>query len=138
VSLRDGTLGLASDLGSDARLGWHSLHPTTHAQIRGVRLPFWEEVKALATRAHGLVEGRLILGWDVAIGEEGPLIIEGNRGPDMDLMQRFMEVGFCQNHRFGELIAHHLQARGYDGERVSASGATRSTAARGATGTSAR
>jgi hypothetical protein len=138
VSLRDGTLGLASDLGSDARLGWHSLHPTTHAQIRGVRLPFWEEVKALATRAHGLVEGRLILGWDVAIGEEGPLIIEGNRGPDMDLMQRFMEVGFCQNHRFGELIAHHLQARGYGGERVSAPGATRSTAARGATGTSAR
>jgi hypothetical protein len=35
VSLDDGTLGLASDLGSDARLGWHSHHPTTGARIQG-------------------------------------------------------------------------------------------------------
>jgi hypothetical protein len=55
----------------------------------------------------------------------------------MDLMQRFMDVGFCQSHRFGELIAHHLRARGY-GETVSVPDATQPTAARGAAGTSAR
>ena len=111
VSLADGTLGLASDLGSDARLGWHQLHPTTGARISGVRLPYWNEVKALAVQAHGVFPGRTIIGWDIAIAEDGPIIIEGNRGPDMDLMQRFMDVGFCEHHRFGELIAHHLVGR---------------------------
>jgi hypothetical protein len=139
VSLEEGRLGLASDLGSDAGLGWHSKHPTTGAQIEGTRLPFWEQVKAIAVRAHSAFEGRVVIGWDIAIDEEGPIIIEGNRGPDMDLMQRFMETGFCGEHRFGELVAHHLAAQGYGLEKgVSAPDATRSTAAPGAADTSAR
>jgi hypothetical protein len=138
VSLSEGVLGLASNLGSDARLGWHSHHPTTGAPIQGKRLPFWSEVKALAERAHDIVDGRLALGWDIAITEQGPIIIEGNRGPDMDLMQRFMDVGFCQHHRFGELIAHHLRARGYGKTLVSVPDATQPSGARDAAGTSAR
>ena len=112
VSLEDGRLGIASDLGSDARLGWHERHPTTGATILGSRLPHWDALKALAIRAHCTFAGRTIIGWDIAIDEEGPVIIEGNRGPDMDLMQRFMDEGFCKNHRFGELVAHHLKMRG--------------------------
>nr|NUR37661.1 hypothetical protein [Sphingomonas sp.] len=139
VSLGDGTLGMASNLGSDARLGWHRDHPTTGARIAGTRLPFWDEVKALAVRAHGTVKGRIVIGWDIAITKAGPIIIEGNRGPDMDLMQRFMETGFCGQHRFGELIAHHLVMRGYGLlRRSSVRDATRPRATRGAAGTSAK
>jgi hypothetical protein len=139
VSLDDGTLGLASNLGSDAGMGWHRDHPTTGTHIEGTQLPFWNEVKALAVRAHKTVEGRIVIGWDIAIAEDGPIVIEGNRGPDMDLMQRFMETGFCGPHRFGELIAHHLVMRGYGlSRRSSARDASQSTARRGAAGTSAR
>ena len=139
VSLDDGRLGAASNLGSDARLGWHRNHPTTHAQIEGTRLPFWGEVKAIAVRAHAAFEGRVMIGWDIAIDEDGPIIIEGNRGPDMDLMQRFMETGFCGPHRFGELLAHHLKASGYGLlETLSVPGGSQPTAAPGAAGTSAR
>jgi hypothetical protein len=57
----------------------------------------------------------------------------------MDLMQRFMETGYCGPHRFGELIAHHLVMRGYGlSRRSSARDASRSTTRRGAAGTSAR
>jgi hypothetical protein len=112
VSLHDGRLGIASNLGSDARLGWISEHPTTGARIEGTQLPYWAEVKDLAVSAHRLFADRLLIGWDVAITDDWPTIIEGNRGPDMDLMQRFMETGFC-DHRLGELIAWHLRARGY-------------------------
>lgn len=112
VSLDDGQLCVASNLGSNARLGWTSEHPTTGAQIEGTRLPYWDEVKDLAVRAHRIFADRLLIGWDIAITDDGPTIIEGNRGPDMDLMQRFMETGFC-DHRLGELIAWHLRARGY-------------------------
>ena len=112
VSLADGRLGRASNLGSDARLGWTSDHPSTGARIEGRQLPFWPEVKELAIRAHTLFADRLLIGWDIAITEDGPILIEGNRGPDMDLMQRFMDIGFC-DHRLAELIAWHLRARGY-------------------------
>lgn len=136
VSLDEGMLGLASNLGSDARLGWHRDHPTTHAQIEGTRLPFWGELKSIAVRAHSAFEGRVVIGWDIAIDDEGPIIIEGNRGPDMDLMQRFMETGFCGHHRFGELLAHHLTARGCGlASGISARDESRSTAAPGAAGT---
>lgn len=112
VSLVDGQLARASDLGMDARLGWVSEHPTTGARIEGTRLPCWDQVGPLAVSAHALFSDRLVIGWDIAITEDGPILIEGNRGPDMDLMQRFMEIGFC-HHRFGELIAWHLRERGY-------------------------
>jgi hypothetical protein len=112
VSIQEGRLGIASDLGSDARLGWVAEHPTTGARIEGTRLPYWTEVKELAVRAHRLFADRLLVGWDIAVTDDGPTIIEGNRGPDMDLMQRFMETGFC-DHRLGELIAWHLRSRGY-------------------------
>ena len=114
VSLVDGRLGRASDLGTNARLGWVTEHPTTGARIEGARLPFWNEVGPLAVAAHALFSDRLVIGWDIAITGDGPILIEGNRGPDMDLMQRFMEIGFC-DHRFGELIAWHLRERGYVG-----------------------
>jgi Sugar-transfer associated ATP-grasp len=110
VSLEDGALGVASNLGSDARLGWRSHHPTTGARIEGTCLPFWDQVKALAVQAHEAFADRVMIGWDIAIAEDGPIVIEGNRGPDMDLMQRFMEFGFCHEHRLTELIAHHLRA----------------------------
>lgn len=71
----------------------------------------------------------MIIGWDIAIDSQGPLIVEGNRGPDVDLMQRFMDVGFCRNHRFGELIAYHLVSRGHgQARRLSAAGEVPATA----------
>lgn len=111
VSLDDGVLGLASNLGSNARLGWCSRHPTTGAQIEGTRLPYWIETRSLAVQAHAALDDRLLIGWDISILEDGPIVLEGNRGPDMDLMQRFMETGFM-THRFGELIAWHLKTKG--------------------------
>ena len=112
VALDGGALGPASNLGSDACLGWLSKHPTTGARVEGTRLPNWGEVKRLAIKAHEAFADRVMVGWDIAIGPDGPIVVEGNGSPDMDLMQRFMELGFCHQHRFGELLAHHLRVRG--------------------------
>jgi hypothetical protein len=113
VALDTGELGLASDLGLDARLGWLRHHPTTSARIAGTRLPCWDETRALACQAHAAFGDRVVIGWDIAIAEDGPVVIEGNRGPDTDIMQRFMETGFCNGHRLTDLLAHHLRARGH-------------------------
>ena len=34
-----------------------------------------------------------IIGWDIAISKDGPVIIEGNRGPGMDIIQMLYKRG---------------------------------------------
>jgi hypothetical protein len=111
VDIHSGTLSKASNLGSDARLGWFSMHPDSGAPIEGRTVPFWKEVKSAAVAAHRHFNDRVVVGWDIAILEDGPIFIEGNGNPDLDILQRFMPTGF-REHRFAELLAHHLRERG--------------------------
>jgi hypothetical protein len=105
-----GRLSRASDLGMNTRLGWLTAHPDTGEQIEGEVLPCWEDAKQLAIQAHRAFSDRTVIGWDIAILEDGPILVEGNGNPDMDIIQRFMRVGL-KRHRFGELIAWHLRQR---------------------------
>lgn len=111
VDVASGRLSKASNLGSDARLGWFSHHPDTGARIEGKTVPCWGEAKALAVEAHRHFHDRVVIGWDIAVLDDGPIFVEGNGNPDLDILQRFMPVGFRQ-HRFAELLAHHLRKRG--------------------------
>lgn len=111
VDVASGTLSKASNLGSDASLGWFSAHPDSGAPIEGTRLPYWKEAKALAIAAHRCFADRVAIGWDIAILEDGPILVEGNGNPDLDILQRFMRVGF-RDQRFGELLAYHLRRGG--------------------------
>src|SRR5438105_613384 len=110
VALDSGQLSRATNMGSDARLGWLSVHLDTQAPIQARVLPCWSETKALAIAAHREFSDRVVIGWDVAILEDGPILIEGNGNSDMDILQRFMRVGL-KEHRFAELLAHHLRSR---------------------------
>jgi hypothetical protein len=108
VDVATGVLGPASDLGISARLGWLDHHPTTGARITGMKLPYWDSLRSLVTRAHSTVRGAVVLGWDVAITPDGPLLIEANGGPGLEIMQRANRQGFSRG-RFGQLLAHHLE-----------------------------
>ena len=108
VSLDDGRLGQAS--GQDSRCDWVSKHPDTHAQIEGFELPLWLETKQLAINAHQAFADRKIIGWDIAITDDGPVIVEGNSSPDLDMHQRVRRRGLRQS-RLASLLAHHLAAR---------------------------
>ena len=85
-------------------------HPDTGAQIEGTPVPCWNEVKARAVEAHRAFDDRVVIGWDVAVLADGPVLVEGNGNPDLDILQRFMRTGL-REHRFGELLAHHLRQR---------------------------
>jgi hypothetical protein len=110
VEVASGSLGRSSNLGADARLGWFSAHPDTGAAIEGLVVPCWEEVKASAIAAHRSFSDRVVIGWDIAVLEDGPIFIEGNGNPDLDIVQRFMRTGL-RRHRFTALLAYHVEAR---------------------------
>jgi putative polysaccharide biosynthesis protein len=110
IDVPTGRLGPASDLGSDSRVGWFSTHPDTGAPVESRVLPYWDEAKRLAADAHRHFNDRVLIGWDVAILDDGPILIEGNGNPDLDILQRFMRIGF-REHRLGELLRHHLRSR---------------------------
>ena len=65
----------------------YEVHPLTNTPIKGFKLPMWDEVLSLVKEAGMVVPQVGIVGWDVAITEKGPLLIEGNDFPGHDIYQ---------------------------------------------------
>ncbi len=55
-----------------------SAHPDTGVVFKEFRIPFYKEAVDLVCRAHKFYYSVKAIGWDVAIAENGPVIIEGN------------------------------------------------------------
>jgi len=108
VDFETGMLGPASNLGDNAALGWLDHHPDTGGQIAGRILPLWADVVKLSRSAHCAFADRVVIGWDIAIVADGPTLVEGNGGPDVDLMQRPLRRGIGQG-RFPELLLFNLR-----------------------------
>jgi hypothetical protein len=53
-------------------------HPESGAEFSGFQLPFWSELRLLASKAASAVLPVRSVGWDVIITPEGPMILEGN------------------------------------------------------------
>jgi hypothetical protein len=88
--------------------GDYVVHPVTGAAIVGRALPDWGAVKALCVRAHAeAFADYVLIGWDVAMTPEGPLLIEGNGKPGVLMPQRAARRGLGEG-RYGVLLAHHL------------------------------
>lgn len=111
IDLRSGEVGPATDgaMALGPGRGWCEQHPDTGGRIAGRKLPHWHETLDLARRAHTLAfADHVVIGWDIAILGDGPRLIEGNKGPDLDLVQKSHRepVG---NARLGELLAYNLR-----------------------------
>ena len=53
-------------------------HPVTGVQIRGFQIPFWPETIEMIKKAALKNSSNRSIGWDVAITDNGPELIEGN------------------------------------------------------------
>ena len=61
------------------------LHPDTQVPIKGYQIPCWHEGLEMVRKAGSQVNG--YIGWDLAIGVNGPTLIEGNVDPGNRLLQ---------------------------------------------------
>jgi Sugar-transfer associated ATP-grasp len=68
-------------------LDYVSVLPGTETPFVGFRLPYWSEVKGLALRAAAAFPWVRSVGWDIAISERGPVLVEGNERWAVSLVQ---------------------------------------------------
>lgn len=65
----------------------------TGVTFDGFPIPYWKEIQEMVLEA-ALVDERIhMVGWDVAITPNGPLLIEGNRSPGFDVVQVVLGCG---------------------------------------------
>jgi hypothetical protein len=72
-----------------------SCHPATGATVAGVQTPFWEAVRDLVCTVADLHRAAPLVGWDVVVSDDGPVVLEGNARPGVDLLQ--LERGALAN-----------------------------------------
>jgi len=72
----DGRMGPVRSLDPDCPIS--DRHPDTGAHIQGVIIPEWERISALALRAHAPISNVAMIGWDVALPGNEPVLIEAN------------------------------------------------------------
>lgn len=65
-------------------------HPDTGVQMQGVAVPLFDEALQLALRASREFGFMGTIGWDVAVTDDGPLLIEANAYWQFDRGQRFL------------------------------------------------
>jgi hypothetical protein len=64
-----------------------SVIPGTAREFVGFELPDWDEAKSLALRAAAVFPWARSIGWDIAITDQGPALIEGNAHWSTSLLQ---------------------------------------------------
>lgn len=71
--------------GIDYRNIMHEVHPDTNIPIKGFQIPMFQEIKDMIVRASTDIPG--FFGWDIAITETGPVVVEVNTSPDVGVLQ---------------------------------------------------
>lgn len=73
--------------GYDKERRIYTIHPRSGCEIVGFQIPYWEQVKKLCLEASCKIPQMGYIGWDVAITEDGPILVEGNNLPGHDILQ---------------------------------------------------
>jgi hypothetical protein len=85
VSLASGALGAATR--KHAKGETFDCLPDSGARITGVELPLWHGALELCRRAHQAFPAFAFIGWDVALTDAGPLLVEANLTWGVDVVQ---------------------------------------------------
>ena len=83
----NGTLCSLGHKSKKPNFGKFTHHPDTGIQFQGFQLPMWPEVIKLAKDAHTVLDDIPSIGWDIAITENGPIIMEANNQWSISMAQ---------------------------------------------------
>jgi hypothetical protein len=106
IDLDTGRLGPGIRKSTETFIAPCARHPDTGALIEGFQIPLWDSAKQLAVRAHEALDRIVCVGWDVAILEDGPVIIEGNDNPGHTSSQWPTGVALGETEVVPTVLAH--------------------------------
>ena len=86
------------------------VHPDTDASITDRTLLDWAKTTASARQGHRVFAGMVFLGWDIAFTPRGPVILEGNSGWDVVMVQMPQRTPLGQT-RFVEVCLAHMDVQ---------------------------
>ena len=69
-------------------------HPGYEISLIGMKIPFWQEIIEIVKKAHCLIPNLRYIGWDIAITDNGPIIIEANHDADHEMLEFIGEERF--------------------------------------------
>lgn len=87
ASLIDYEKGILKGNGISKDLKEFEVHPSTKIKFDGYKIPYFEEIIDMCIKAALVNDNIHVVGWDVAIKDDGPILIEGNNGPGFDIVQ---------------------------------------------------
>ena len=86
----DKETGIVTGIATDDLIAHHyEIHPYTGVKFDGFQIPFYQEAISICKEAAHMVPQIRHIGWDVAITPDGPVIVEGNDYPGIDLCQLY-------------------------------------------------
>ncbi|THH36266.1 hypothetical protein E4Z66_13360 [Aliishimia ponticola] len=68
-------------------------HPASGVAFEGLQIPHWQRLHDIAVKAHGLFPEFGVIGWDIGMAQDGPIIIEANDNPFHALYQLAADRG---------------------------------------------
>jgi hypothetical protein len=118
INLETGEMGLLTGDNFKTALVRMTHHPVTGIAIKGRVLKNWPAIRDLALKAHRTFKHRIVVGWDIALTPEGPMVLEGNTNLDVMFVQRVHDCP-AGDTRFGDLLNYHIRAL-YDARKATA------------------
>ncbi len=69
-------------------------HLDTKVVIPGFSIPMWDGCKQLVARAEKYCDGIPVIGFDIAVTQKGPTIVEVNEGTEIEALQLPSKEGY--------------------------------------------
>ena len=70
----------------------YEIHPLTKEKIIGFKIPYYKEAIEMVSEASKVIPEVRYIGFDVAITDKGPVLVEGNELPGYDLYQSKIHI----------------------------------------------
>lgn len=85
--------GVVDSSGIDGALARFERNPYSGKELRGFQIPYWNEAKEMVIHASERLSDSNIVGWDVAVMEHGPVLVEGNPDQGTGVIQMCDVIG---------------------------------------------
>jgi hypothetical protein len=77
---------------------WLEEHPDTGQKFEGFPVPLWTEAAELARLAHKTFSSLYFIAWDIAVLQDGPVLVEGSSvfGTDLTVLPHRLSLSDTQ------------------------------------------